>query len=134
MNNITERISIQNLYELVLNKKKVSPYALIEESEKIYRFVRAVGIENVKVYYKTDTEQETVLIGHQIPEEIRAVSILVVEMLNVFEYNQCITIEKLYDLSTSVNLIMDGIIGFLPANAFSLDRMSVQDLIDKIAM
>ena len=101
-------IYAQSLYDLVVLKKRVDPFELLDTAKSIYISVKAVGITNTTIkYYTADNKKDEVLEkGVNIPLEMRAFAAFVARLYYRWHDDSMRRLEKHYEIPTTIGDIL----------------------------
>lgn len=75
-----ELINVTNLIKTGRQSDSVDEVALVDEIEKLYRYVRIFGLERVRVYYIKGSK-ETVETANCLSERRRAIAVTILDLM-----------------------------------------------------
>lgn len=124
-------IYAQSLYELVILKKRVDPFELLDTAKSIYISVKAVGINNTTIKYHTTHNDCILKKGSEISLEMRALAAFIVRLYYRWNDDNMRRLEKHYEIPTTIADILSSTKLFKNSNSSKdLACISIKDVID----
>ena len=110
-----EAVNITNLMKLTKSAAYVDEVALVDEIERLYRFVRIFGLERTQVYYVTD--KPVMLTADKLSERRRAIAVVIL----IFMGHSAI--DSIFGIKGRVKTLLEDIKGIE-------NCLSVRDFLD----
>lgn len=124
-------VYIQALYDLVVLKKQIDPFELLDAAKSLYTSVKATGIKNTNVRYTTPSGNEEYKKGSELSLETKAIAAFIVKIYYRWDDDNMRRLESHYDLPTTIdNILSHTKIFKTKHNALNLPCITIQDFID----
>ena len=129
----TNTVNVQTLYDLMIERKRVSPYELTAAAEGMYRNIKIVGIKHTNVQYADESGNLFFKTGTDIPIEIRAMAAFIMKLLYRWDDDNAIRLENHFGIPYALHIALEKYNVYKNNTTGIAEYISVKDIIDTIA-